>query len=156
MAQTEAVPRRPPRIVYTIMNPTFKALLYSPLHSLMSRRLIVLTFSGRKSGKRYSVVVGYAQDGNTLVIPTQSKWSRNLRGGVPVTVRLRGRTRSGVAEVVDDEAGMRAAYQVLLASQPGLAQMLGIGLDANGEPDPADVAKARAQGHVTIRVRLGD
>ncbi len=29
------------------------ALLRSPLHGLMSKRFLLLTFNGRKSGKRY-------------------------------------------------------------------------------------------------------
>ncbi|MEO7911940.1 MAG: hypothetical protein ABIV47_20035 [Roseiflexaceae bacterium] len=40
-----------PKIAYRIVNPILGALLRSPLHSLISKRLMLLSFQGRKTGK---------------------------------------------------------------------------------------------------------
>ena len=48
---------------------------------------------------------------------------------------------------------MQAAYCTMLADGPQLAQIIGGRLDANGEPNPADVARAHERGHV-VRVQL--
>ncbi len=154
---TQAPPqpmRRPPRLAYKVLNPTFKTLLRSPLHGLLSGRLMVLTFTGRKSGKRFSIPVGYVQTDDTLLIATESAWSKNLHGDVPVRVRLRGRERAGLADVIADEEVMREKYRVMLAAGPQLGQIIGIRLDANGEPNPEDVARARERGHVVVRLKL--
>lgn len=155
MAQTLTEPRRrPPRIVYKVLNPLFVALLHTPLHGLMSRRLLALSFQGRKSGKRYRIPVGYAQTEDGLLITTQSRWAQNLRGGAPVSVRLRGQERRGTADLITDEAGMLAAYRVMLAQGPQLGEIIGVGLDASGEPRHEDVTRARSEGYVIIQITL--
>ena len=63
---------------------------------------MLLTFQGRKTGKRYSIPVGYLQKGSRLRIFTRSGWWKNLQGGAAVTVRLRGRDIQGTARLVED------------------------------------------------------
>lgn len=77
-----------------------KWLLSSPFHGLVSRWYTVITVTGRKSGKHYSIPLQYAQAQDDLYIITSESytWWRNLRGGAPITVHLRGSERSGVAE----------------------------------------------------------
>ena len=45
-------------------------LLCSPLHFLISRRLISVTFTGRKSGRRYTTSILYVREGDTLTFFT--------------------------------------------------------------------------------------
>lgn len=155
MTQTRPTPRqRPPDAVYKVLNPTFKAILRSPLHRLLSQRLLVLTFTGRTSGRRYSIPVGYTQVDNTLLIATQSRWWKNLRDNARVQVRLRGHTRTGTTEAITDEQGLWESFSVMLPGSPQLGEIIGIRLAADGRPDRADVADAHARGYVVIRVRL--
>src|SRR3712207_1467404 len=79
-----------PKWAYKIVNPTMAALLRSPLHRILSNDLMLLTFHGRKSGKRYTTPVGYMQEGNRLYFFSHAGWWKNLLGR-PVTVRLRGK-----------------------------------------------------------------
>ena len=146
--------REPPRWLFKIVNPVIKTILRSPLHKALSGRVMLLRFAGRRTGKLYTVPVGYAQAGNTLLSGTGGRWSKNLRGGRRVMLRLRGEERSGVAEVVDDEEGMLAAYTTIMAASPGYGRATGIGLDEQGNPRREDVAEARRAGHVVIRVEL--
>lgn len=146
--------RRPPRILFRALNPLFTLILRSPLHGLLSGRLMLLAFAGRKSGKFYTIPVGYARVENTLLLGTESGWKRNLRGGARVRVRLRGRERTGAAEVIADEAGMIEAYRTMLTVAPDYGRAIGVRLDPDGQPNREDAALARAQGHVVIRIRL--
>jgi deazaflavin-dependent oxidoreductase (nitroreductase family) len=86
-------------------NPIIKAILSSPLHGLMSGSILLLTVTGRKSGKQYTFPVSYYRDEETLTIFSQRKrqWWRNLEGGAAVQVRLRGKRRPATAEVVETD-----------------------------------------------------
>ena len=48
----------PPKAVLRLLNPLLAALLRSPLHRLASKNLMLLTVTGRKSGRTYTLPVG--------------------------------------------------------------------------------------------------
>jgi hypothetical protein len=154
--QAVSKPRRPPKALYKIINPTLKAVLHSPLHSRISNRLIVLRFKGRKSGKQFSIPVAYVLSGNTIRLATQSPWYKNFAGGAPVEVRLRGQERNGVAELISDEAGLREHFQVMLPDSPQLSQIIGVILNQDGTVNEESLARARQDGFVGVRIKLDD
>lgn len=82
-------------------NPAIRAILRSPAHALLSRRLTLITFTGRRSGRSFTIPVLYEQAGEQLKIPVEwparKRWWRNLRDEAPVRVELRGDTRAGRA-----------------------------------------------------------
>ena len=90
--------------VVSRLNPVIAALLRSPLHPMLSRGLLLLTVTGRHSGRHYSIPVGYQQDGNELVVMVsearRKQWWRNYYEPGPVSVRVRGRDHAGRAELV--------------------------------------------------------
>jgi hypothetical protein len=90
------------------VNEVMRPVLRSPLHPLLSKRVALITVTGRKSGRQFTIPVGYRQAGNTIQIevgwPEQKLWWRNLRGeGAPVRVRIRGREHAGHAVAHGDE-----------------------------------------------------
>jgi F420H(2)-dependent quinone reductase len=95
-----------------IGNPIVAAVLRSPIHPMLSRSLMLLTVRGRRTGKRYTVPVGYvSQDGalDVLVANRQMKaWWRNLEGGAPVELVLRGRSVAARAEALTFERDARS------------------------------------------------
>jgi len=91
-----------PRGAFKLVNPIMKLLLSSPLHGLMSSNLMLLKFSGRKTGRRISVPVGYVRQENHLIVFTFGKWWRNLQNNAEVTLRLQGKDMKGRANVVSD------------------------------------------------------
>jgi hypothetical protein len=90
------------------VNVAVKAILRSPAHGLVSGRLIMLTVTGRRTGRKHSFPVAYDEtpDGLTIGIdaPGAKVWWRNLIDGGPVTVRLRGKVREGHAVAHGDPA----------------------------------------------------
>lgn len=102
------------------INPLVRGLLRSPAHKLLSRRLLLITVTGRRSGRPFTIPVGYreAEGGLEIAVgwPERKRWWRNLRGGAPVAVRLRGEERRGWAEAHGDE---RAGVTVSVALDRG-------------------------------------
>ena len=85
-------------VLNRIVNPLVRALLRSPLHPLLSGRLLLLRVTGRRSGRTFEVPVGS---------PERKQWWRNIDGPTPITLALGGRTRTGVAELLDSGATMQ-------------------------------------------------
>lgn len=58
-------------------------VLRSPLHGMLSNGMMLITITGRKTGKTYTTPVGYYVEGETLWVITsrERKWWRNLQGG---------------------------------------------------------------------------
>jgi hypothetical protein len=88
------------------VNPVVRTVLRSPVHGLLSRHLMLLTVTARRSGRLFTIPVGYEQRGERLVVslqwPERKRWWRNLEGGAPVVVVVRGTRRTGTARVVHE------------------------------------------------------
>jgi hypothetical protein len=91
------------------------AILRSPLHRLLDRRLIVLSYTGPRSGRRISLPVAYARDFDDLVVfvarHDDKRWWRSFRDGWPVTVRLQGRELAGRGRIVTADRRTRDVYE---------------------------------------------
>jgi len=136
------------------VNELVKMILRSPLHRLLSKKRMLLTFTGRKSGKLYTIPLSYAQDGDTILCITDSSWWRNLRGGVPVKVMLKGQARDGIAQAIfDDPEEIMRGLQKLLQAIPSDAKYHEVKLDLKGQPDEEDMARA-ANNSILIRIHL--
>jgi deazaflavin-dependent oxidoreductase (nitroreductase family) len=136
-------------------NPMMIWLLRSPLHGLISKSFMLVTYTGRKSGRVYAVPVNYVRNGSVLTVTSyrQRTWWRNLRDGAPVTVRLQGRELHATGEVIEDDDGVATALAEYLQSVPGSAKYFQVGLDSDGRPKAEDVVRA-ASGRVMVHIRL--
>jgi deazaflavin-dependent oxidoreductase (nitroreductase family) len=126
-------------IAISLANGTMSLLLRSPLHGLVSKHAMLITVSGRKSGRLYTTPVNYVRDGDTITVVSRPNrtWWRNLRGGASVAVRVRGEDLKGVAEVVVDDK--EAVVGALLALHPRYS---------------AERAAQRAQDRVLVRIKV--
>jgi hypothetical protein len=59
--QAEEEPGKPlaPLWIFKVMNPIMKGVLRSPLRSLLDGTLMLLTYTGCKTGKQYTIPIGY-------------------------------------------------------------------------------------------------
>jgi deazaflavin-dependent oxidoreductase (nitroreductase family) len=124
------------------------------VHGAVSKSILLITFTGRKSGKTYTTPVSYSQHGDQVTIFTHADWWKNLRGGAPVTLRIRGRELQGLAEpVAEDKGAVPAGLIAHLRKVPSDARYYGVTFDDHGNPRAEEVEKA-VQTVVMIRIRL--
>ncbi|NIM06334.1 MAG: nitroreductase family deazaflavin-dependent oxidoreductase, partial [Armatimonadetes bacterium] len=90
--------------LYRAINPIMMSLLKSPMHSLVSKNLMIITFTGRKSGKEYATPVSYFEDNGKVYCFTHSGWWRNVGEGARVRLRIRGVEYQGLAEAIPDDS----------------------------------------------------
>ncbi len=146
MSQTPTVP--------PIVNSTMKFILRSPMHGMVSNSILLITFTGRKSGKTYSTPVSYSQHGDQVVVFTHATRDQNQRSGTPVTMRIRGRDHPGLPEpVAEDKQAIAAGLAAHLRQVPSDARYYGVTFDANGAPRAEEVDKA-VQTVVMLRFQL--
>lgn len=136
-----------------LANRIVRVLLRTPLICrVVGRRLVVVHVVGRTSGRHDAIPVAYTREGTTLVIGTPFRWGRNLQTGTPVTIRLKGRLRMADVAVESGESAVVAAYAVMARDNRNFASFNGIGIDADGRPDPDDLRLAWAAGARAIRL----
>lgn len=143
------VPTVPP-----IVNRTMKFVLRSPLHGMVDKQILLITFTGRKSGKTYTTPVSYSQSGDQVVIFTHADWWKNLRGGAPVSLRIRGQKLQGLAEpIADDKQAVAAGLAEHLRKVRSDAKYYGVTFDDHENPRADEVERA-AQSVAMIRIQL--
>ena len=88
-----------------IGNAFVKRLMRGRIHWLLSRNVVLLEVTGRKSGRVYLVPVNYrtSQDGISVMTYRRRQWWRNLQGGDLLPVYFKGRRRLTKPEVVTDD-----------------------------------------------------
>jgi hypothetical protein len=99
--------RGPFRTMNRTINPVLGRVLRSPVHRLASGRLALITYTGRKSGREYTIPTFYRDRGDEVTIavgwPDRKVWWRNLTGeGGPVRLVVRGRELQGHAIATRD------------------------------------------------------
>jgi deazaflavin-dependent oxidoreductase (nitroreductase family) len=146
MSETPTIP--------AYVNKTMKSILRSPVHGVVSKTVMLITFTGRKSGKTYTTPVSYSQDGDQVYVFTHADWWKNLRSGAPVTLLIRGREFKGLAEpIAEDKQTVAVGLTAHLRKVPSDARYYGVTFDDHKNPMAEEVEKA-AQTVVMIRTRL--
>lgn len=136
-------------------NPMMIWLLKSPLHFFISKGVMLVTVTGRKSGRVISTPTNYVHDGNTLWVISwrERTWWRNLRGGANVRVLLSGHSVEGRGQVVEEEKAVAQSLFDYYRKVPQFAKYVQINLDAAGLPIFADCERA-AHKMVVVRIDM--
>jgi len=155
----QSLPSKSGRVLYGPVWAFFMHRLINPVMTFFLNRgmgaktLMILEFTGRKTGKLYSLPVGYMQRDQTVYCYTPFAWWRNLVGGAPVALVIRGEPLTGIGNVSTDTAEIAAGMDTYLRHNPGDARFYKVKLDRNRHPIPEDIAKA-AKDNVQIRIEL--
>jgi hypothetical protein len=136
-------------------NPIMRWMIRSPLHFMVSKNMMLMTYTGRVSGKEFTTPVNYlAMNGGIYTTSYRDRvWWRNLRGGVNVTLRLRGEDIPARAEAIEDQSAVAGYLNEYLEAAPNLAKYMEVRMDENGHPLAEDIAR-RAQEIVMVRTEL--
>ncbi len=103
-----------------LFNAPIAALAGSPrLGKMLRRNVTLITYTGRRSGRTFSIPVAFRRRGDVIEIaanmPDAKTWWRNFLGdGAPMSLTLDGIERSGHAVAHRDENG-RVTVRVRLA-----------------------------------------
>jgi len=136
-------------------SPFVRFVLATPLHRIMSSRLMLLRFTGRKTGRYYTTPVSYVLDGNSLLVPAGGAWRRNLEAGPQASVRLRGVWRSVTSEVVGEPA-LADLLLAMIQKNPAIGVFTGIRVRSDGQLDASAFERERRRGFVVVRLRLDE
>ena len=126
----------------TQLNPVVAWVLRSPLHPLLGRMFLLLRVTGRRTGRRYWIPVGYQRDGDTITVlvskAPRKQWWRNYREPGPVEVFLRGRTLHGRAHVLSSASPVfREVIERTFRRLPALGRQFSIYYDRRTGLSPA-------------------
>jgi len=136
-----------------LVNRVVRGLLRTPLVSrVVGSRLVTVYVVGRKSGRRYAVPVAYTRHEGDLLIGTPFGWGRNLRTGEAVAIRLKGRRRLADVRALAEERDVVDAYAVMARDNHAFAKFNNVGFDRDGNPVPADLHRAWAEGARAFRL----
>ncbi len=143
------------------MNPFMKMLLRSPLHGLLSGTLMLMTYTGPKTGKQHTIPIGYfAWDQGELMAYSSGRWWRYVGDGRRVTLLVKGQRLEAVPTVIHEreavidtlqEFGKRLGWKT--------ARMLRIGIPTDRQPTLDDlraIPAGRTFIHFKIVERQGD
>jgi hypothetical protein len=137
-----------------LVNGPMRVVLRLPFPTPLSANLMLISYTGIKSGRPYLQPVSFARDGQTLLTPGGGKWTLNLAGGRPVRLRLHGRTVPAHANLVSEPAEVERLLSVIAADNPRAMRFLPIPRRADGRLDPDVLAAALAHGFRIVRWHL--
>jgi deazaflavin-dependent oxidoreductase (nitroreductase family) len=110
--------------------------------------------TGRKTGKHYRQPVSYVRDGDTLLTPGGGRWTRNLRTGEAVRVRLRGKDQMARPDLVRDPDDVERMLGFMTGANPGLRRFVRIPTADDGRLDRTSLTAALDNGFRIVRWHL--
>ena len=129
-------------------------VLRSPFHGMLSDGMMLITITGRKTGRKYTTPVGYYREGEYLWVITSHDrtWWKNLRGGAEVGLLLKRKPVTAHAEVELDEKTVEARKYDFVKHVPQAAKPMGIRME-NGQPNAEDISRT-AKDRLFVRINL--
>ncbi|WP_068269413.1 hypothetical protein [Aldersonia kunmingensis] len=94
----------PPAAVLRVVNPVLRSLLRTPIMGAARQQMMVVSFNGRESGRRYSIPLSAHRIDNILYALTPAPWKVNFRDGATAEVLLGGKTTTMRGELIRDRA----------------------------------------------------
>jgi hypothetical protein len=151
--ETAAAGRRQARIMKAV-NVPMRAVLRLPFATPVSASLMLVSYTGVKSGKAYLQPVSYARDGATLLTPGGGRWTLNLKNGRKVRLRLRGRDVPAHADLVAEPAEVERLLGVIAVGNPRAMRYIPIPRRDDGRLEPSALAAAIGHGFRIVRWHL--
>ncbi len=129
-----------------IINVPMRRILALPFSTPLSKRLMLLYLTGRRSGRSYRQPVSYVKDGDLLLTPGGGNWKLNLEPGRPERIRLGGRDVLARPDLIDDVEEIDKALMTMTAINPRAASFIPIARREDGHFDRDGLINAVAHG----------
>jgi hypothetical protein len=134
----------PPSALLRVINPILGTLLRTPLAGPARKQLMVLHFTGRKSGREFSIPVSaHVIDGDLYAL-AGAAWKANFKDGAVARVVYDGKTTAMRGELIRDRALLPDLY-LRCAQAYGVKRaqrMMGVNFRDNRIPDREEFAEA--------------
>ena len=129
-------------------------VLRSPFHGMLSNGMMLITITGRKTGKTYTTPVGYYVEGEYLWVITSRErtWWKNLQGGAQVSLLLKRKPVQGIADVELDEKAVEARMYEYIRHVPQAAKPMKIRVE-DGKPNSDDIS-VTAKDRLFVKIKL--
>ena len=131
--------------IYSIINPAINYLLRSPWHRRLSKRIMTVSYLGRRTGKHFEVPVSYYRNGSAVYCFTNGQWRHNFNAETAATLRIAGTAYPARGKVFDGEHGeqidLMSAY---FKAVPQDKKFYGIRCGIDGELVRSQVEQALA------------
>lgn len=133
----------PPDLVMRVMNPVLRRVLPTPLGRALSE-FMILDFTGRKSGRHFSIPVSAHHLDGHLYAVQEAQWKYNFRDGADARVSHNGRTTTMHGLLITEPAVVADLVE-RLASGYGVKKaqrMMGMAFTGDRLPTPAEWLEA--------------
>lgn len=115
--------------VLRLANPLVRIVLESRAHRLLSGRLVLVAYRGRRSGREFRIPLRYAETEvgalvTVAVRPDRKQWWRAFRTAHAATLTLRGAHVDALGAVAEEDE-RNAALRAYLDRYPGSARLTG-------------------------------
>lgn len=129
-------------------------VLRSPFHGMLSNGMMLITITGRKTGRKFTTPVGYYREGEYLWVITSRErtWWKNLRGGAEVGLVLKRKHVMGYAEPELEEKAVEARMFEYLHHVPMAASRMEVRME-DGKPNLEDIARI-AKDRLFVKIRV--
>ena len=145
--------RRQARL-FRIVNVPMRRILGLPFRTPLSKNLMLLYLTGRRTGKSYRQPVSYVRDGDTLLTPGGGKWKLNLVPGRPEKIRLAGHIVRARPDIVAEPGEVDRLLMIMTEANPRAAGFIPIPRREDGHFDEPRLATAISGGFRIIRWHL--
>jgi deazaflavin-dependent oxidoreductase (nitroreductase family) len=117
-------------------------VLRSPFHGMLSNSMMLITVTGRKTGKKYTTPVGYFRENDDLLVLTSRDrtWWRNLQNGAQVSLLLKREQLNAVAKPELNANAVEALMCQYIKHIPQAAKSMGVRVE-HGTPNLEDIAR---------------
>jgi hypothetical protein len=133
-----------------IANVPMRWILSLPVETPIGRRLMLLFYTGRKTGRHYRQPVSYVEEGGVLLTPGGGRWKLNLRDGEAIRVRLRGRDVLASPDLVRDPDEVESLLRKMMAANPRLASFVPF-IGPGAQIDQDKLRRAVGHGFAIVR-----
>ncbi len=96
----------PPQAMLRVLNPTLRLLLRAPLLGPALKDFMVVSFTGRKTGRQFSVPVSAHHIDGDLYVLLNASWKHNFRDGAPADVLYGGKTTAMHGQLISQPAAV--------------------------------------------------
>jgi hypothetical protein len=100
----------PKAFLRLVVNPILARLLHTPFAGAARHQFMVVDFSGRKSGRAYSLVLSAHSIDGILYALSGATWTANFRDGAPAQVLHDGKSTTMRGELITDTTQVADLY----------------------------------------------